>query len=120
MMRITLSADTRCAQAKHCFNPASKKALQAKWFDDNDLFVNDDMTRAYALVDTRSEVFFMDAITGTLYQLGECQSSDRPKLGKLYRNHDKAISIIRHACDLSAATAPAAADDGDDATAAGE
>ena len=85
MNRITMSDTGSCAQAKWCFPFSSKKEIKQKWIKENDLF-RDDTGRIYALVDTASRVFFMDVVTGSLYQFGGCISSSTLKAPNMKRD----------------------------------
>ena len=67
---IKISVDAACAEARFCFAVDSSPAKKKDWLDKHDLFVTDG--RAFALVNTVDRVFYMDAITGSLYALGEC------------------------------------------------
>ena len=88
---VRMTGDADCAMDAHCF-PIHGKRKKLEWIDKHDLFVCDD--RVYTLVSTKSEVFFMDAITGSLYQFGECLTSTVLKTRKLIRNRDLAITIL--------------------------
>lgn len=92
MARIALSGDgERSALGKYCCTKLSR----LKWIAAHDLFVADD-GRAYALVDTRTEVFFMDAITGSLVALGSGvhQTNDAKRIGGFKRDHARAAAIL--------------------------
>lgn len=92
-VRIARSTDGFCATSKDCFIQASSKAARQRWCDEHDLFLSDD-GRVFALVDTALEVYFMDAITGTLYSLGQCHSSDILKRDHFTRDREKATDIL--------------------------
>lgn len=66
MKRIKLSTEALCADSNACCNLKNRR----RWVQEHDLFVGSD-GRAYALVDTPRHVYFMDAITGALFQFGE-------------------------------------------------
>jgi hypothetical protein len=95
MNRIKLSREDRamCAQDNECFRTNIKRAFRQKWVDTHDLFVND-AGRVFALVDTETRVFFMDAMTGSLYQFGSCLTSTELKAHDLRRNQKKAETIL--------------------------
>lgn len=95
LARIQLSGDgERSAMGKYCCT----KARRLSWIAEHDLFVADD-GRAYALVDTRSEVFFMDAITGALVALGDGrhQTNEFKRVGGFRRDHVGAADILMRA-----------------------
>lgn len=93
LARITLSTEGICAAARDCFHKAGTKANRQKWIDEHDLFVSED-GRAFALVDTEREVYFMDAITGTLYSLGQCHTSDHGVRTRFVRDREKASDVL--------------------------
>lgn len=70
LVRIKTSSDAVCAESRCCFNTHNRHVAKTAWVDKHDLFVADG--RAFALVTTVDRVFFMDCITGSLYELGEC------------------------------------------------
>ena len=96
MNRITISQESECATSTHCFPVSGTKANKDKWIKNNDMFISDD-GRVYALVDTLSHVYFMDAITGSLYQFCKCLSSDRLKAPSFRRDPVKAAMILNSA-----------------------
>lgn len=90
--RIRLADDgERSAHGAYC----CKKLSRPQWIAEHDLFVADD-GRAYALVDTRTEVFFMDAITGALVALGSGvhQTNEVKRVGGFRRDHAGAAEIL--------------------------
>jgi len=91
MNRIRLSREdgALCAQSGDCFPVDGKWVMRQKWVDDHDLFF-DNNGRVFALVDTKKRVFFMDVMTGSLYQFGECLTSDVLKAKGLARNQKEA------------------------------
>lgn len=91
MMRITMSSDADCANSKHCFTPAASLKERTRWVNEADLFMCDG--RAFALVDTVSSVYFMDCITGSLYALGECLTSNMGRTG-FKRNKKAATELL--------------------------
>ena len=92
LTRIKLAAGLNVASHAECFSPSSKIETKEEWLKDHDLFMSNH--RAFALVDTASEVYFMDAVTGTLYQLGECMSSSELKFNKFKRDKERATSFL--------------------------
>ena len=93
MKTITIAADSKCAHMKWCFSAAVPKKAKEEWCQGHDLFLSDD-NRVFCLVQTSSQVYFMDAITGSLYSFGECKSSSRLKLKIDGRNQKRATSIL--------------------------
>lgn len=89
MKRIKFSLDGMCASEREAFNPGSQAKTKKEWIDAHDLFISD-TGDVFALVDSISRVFFMDAITGSLYEFGNCLTSDVLKIKGLRRNRDKA------------------------------
>ncbi len=87
MNRIKLSIGANCAAEKYCFPLQGKKESKQKWIDANDLFT-DNSKRVFALVDTLDQVYFMDAITGSLYRFGDCETSSNLKAHGIKRNHE--------------------------------
>jgi len=95
VVRITLSDDAMCAHHKECYAPLHPvKAVRDRWIAEHDLFVTSD-NRVFTLVDTQFEVFFMDAITGTLFQFGECLTSQMIKRKDFTRNRERAIELLK-------------------------
>jgi hypothetical protein len=92
IQRIKLSQDAECAQAQYCFPVNAKASAKTMWVENHDLFVCDN--RAFALVDTPKQVYFMDAVTGSLYQFGACVSSDFLTRHRFVRDHAKAAKIL--------------------------
>lgn len=91
--RISIAQTANCAAEKYCFALSAKNDTKSKWIDEHDLFIaNDD--RIYTLVDTTKRVYFMDVITGTLFQFGECLTSQRLNPSKFVRDNEKATTII--------------------------
>ena len=89
--RITKASDAECAATKECYSALVSMESKKKWMEDRDLFVADG--RVFALVDTMSHVYFMDAITGSLYALGECLTSVHGRTG-FVRDREKAMNIL--------------------------
>lgn len=83
----------KCASADSCFPLAAITKARQHWIHTHDLFL-DDTGRVFALVDTATRVYFMDAITGSLYQFGECLTSDDLRVKSLVRDQEKATSIL--------------------------
>ena len=106
MNRIKISSMARCAEEKLCFPQNAKRERRKQWIDEHDLFINE-KGRAFALVDTMSEVFFMDAVTGSLYQFGGCVSTGQLSNALMHRNKDKAgaflMSLSSSVCEEEAA-----------------
>lgn len=91
--RISIAQTADCAAEKFCFGLHAVNDTKRKWIDDHDLFVaNDD--RIYTLVDTVKRVYFMDAITGTLFQFGECLTSQNLNPRKFVRENEKAAAML--------------------------
>lgn len=92
MQRIRLAGDGECSALGLC---CCTKANRAGWIARHDLFVADD-GRAYALVDTRTEVFFMDAITGALIGLGdgEHRTNEAKRVRGFRRDQARAAEIL--------------------------
>lgn len=86
MKRIKISMEADCAKSSCCFPKNGRLEQKQKWIDDNDLFVDASKGRAFALVDTVSRVYFMDAITGSLYQFGNCMTSSILRVQDLHRD----------------------------------
>ena len=93
MKRIKLSLEAKCSEGKFCFPLNGKTETKKKWIDENDLFTNPD-GKVFALVDTLREVYFMDAITGSLYQFGDCLTASKLKIDSLKRDHASASAIL--------------------------
>lgn len=93
MERIKISREAKCAQEKFCFPAHGKKESKQKWIDGHDLFT-DSNGRAFALVDSEDRVYFMDAVTGSLYQFGNCLTSDILKSGGMTRNKKAAQEFL--------------------------
>lgn len=93
MIRIRISREGSFADERDLFNMASKKSTKEEWIEKHDLFVSDDGT-VFALVDTPNRVFFMDAVTGSLYEFGFCLSSMTLRAAWLRRNKAKAREIL--------------------------
>lgn len=91
LYRIEKASGADCASAKECFSSLVSAVTKRKWIDDHDLFISDG--RVFAVVDTQTRVFFMDAITGSLYNLGECLTSSTGRTGFL-RDKEKATAIL--------------------------
>lgn len=92
MQRIRLAGDGECSALGAC---CCTKANRPGWIARHDLFVADD-GRAYALVDTRTEVFFMDAITGALIGLGDGvhRTNESKRIGGFKRDRARAAEIL--------------------------
>lgn len=95
MQRIRLAGDGEKSALGLC---CCTRANRAGWIAKHDLFVASD-GRAYALVDTRTEVFFMDAITGALIALddGVHQTNEAKRVRGFRRDHTKAAEILLRA-----------------------
>lgn len=93
MRRIKISAEGRCAQSQFPWNPESNRKSKDKWLESNDLFLSE-AGEVFALVDTPNSVYFMDAITGSLYAFGECLTSDTLKVRGLKRNQAEAAKKL--------------------------
>jgi hypothetical protein len=108
--RIKLYAEADCAQATCCFPVDQGVARKQAWIEEHDLFVDSDGGRVLALVDTEDRVFFMDAVTGSLYQWGRCMTSDSLTLRGPVRDKELARSkllSVKTEDDKSAAEVPA-------------
>lgn len=93
MKRIRLASGAQCADERETFNPVSKKSTKEDWIASHDLFVSD-TGDVFALVDTLYRVFFMDAITGSIYEFGNCLTSPTLKVSGLRRDKTKAGAIL--------------------------
>jgi len=93
MKRISTARDAKCAAEKFCFPLNGKRETKQKWLDNHDLFVAED-GKVLVLVDTVESVYFMDAITGSLYQFGNCLTSNVLKTSGVKRNRDAATSYL--------------------------
>lgn len=93
MKRIRLSSGAHCADERETFNPVAKKSTKEAWIESHDLFVSD-TGDVFALVDTMYRVYFMDAITGSIYEFGQCMTSPSLKVSGLRRNKEKAGEIL--------------------------
>ena len=93
MKRIKISREAKCAQGKFCFPLNSKIEAKQKWVDEHDLFTDAD-GKVFTLVDTIEKIYFMDAITGSLYQFGNCLTSSTLKAESLKRNQAAAGTIL--------------------------
>lgn len=93
MKRIKISREAKCAQGKFCFPLNSKREAKQKWVDEHDLFTDAD-GKVFTLVDTIEKIYFMDAITGSLYQFGNCLTSSTLKAESLKRNQAAAGTIL--------------------------
>lgn len=89
--RIQKATDAECALAKECFSSIISAENKRKWMDERDLFVADG--RAFVVVDTPTHLYFMDAITGSLYNFGECLTSTRGRTG-FVRDRARAEQIL--------------------------
>ena len=94
MKRIKLSLEALCASSVSCFPVWAKPDQKKKWIDDHDLFVDTKRGRAFALVDTVSRIYFMDAVTGSLYHFGNCVTSDFLKASDLHRSQYEAEKFL--------------------------
>ena len=92
MQRITFAAGINLAADNECFSPTLNPESKKAWIYRHDLFVAGG--RAFALVDTHTDVYFMDCVTGTLYQFGECLTSTELKYTDFRRDKDKAERIL--------------------------
>ena len=92
LTRIKLAAGITLAAESECFTATLSSESKRKWIKEHDLFVTGG--RAFALVDTATYVYFMDAVTGTLYQFGECLTSSDLKYRDFTRDNDKAAKIL--------------------------
>lgn len=92
LYRIQKSDSADCALAKECYSSLVSGDSKAKWMEERDLFVADG--RAFAAVDTETHIYFMDVITGSLYNFGECLTSVHGRTGFI-RDRAKAMEIIR-------------------------
>lgn len=91
--RISIAQTADCAAERYCFALSAKNDTKSKWLDEHDLFIAND-GRVYTLVDTTKRVYFMDAITGTLFQFGECMTSQRLNPSKFVRDNEKATKML--------------------------
>ena len=87
-----MSNEADCAAERSCFPTAGRIKQKDAWIAKHDLFVSGG--RAYALVDTDKHVYFMDAVTGSLYQFGNCLSSSQSDISNVERDKDKAVDIL--------------------------
>lgn len=92
LTRIKLAAGLILASESECFTPTLSAESKKKWIKEHDLFVTGG--RAFALVDTANYVYFMDAVTGTLYQFGECLTSTDLKYRDFIRDNNRAERIL--------------------------
>lgn len=92
LTRIKLAAGLILAAESECFTPTLSAESKKKWIKEHDLFVTGG--RAFALVDTANYVYFMDCVTGTLYQFGECLTSTELKHRDFIRDYDRAEKIL--------------------------
>jgi hypothetical protein len=92
MKRIKVCKEADCAYENECFVPGGKLEQRKKWIHSHDLFL-DDTGRVFALVDTETRVFFMDAMTGSLYEFGNCLTGSL-EIKNLRRNKEKATDIL--------------------------
>lgn len=91
LYRIQKAADAECAVSKECFTAVSSDDIKRKWVQEHDLFIADG--RVFAAVDTDTHMYFMDAITGSLYNFGECLTSPRGRTG-FVRDQAKASAML--------------------------
>lgn len=91
LYRITRASDADCAASRECFSSLVSTDNKKKWIADRDLFIADD--RVFVAVDTHTKIYFMDAITGSLYNFGECLTSNFGRTG-FVRNKEKATEIL--------------------------
>ena len=91
LYRIEMASDADCAAARECFSSLISAESKRKWIDDRDLFMADG--RVFAVVDTASRIFFMDAITGSLYNFGECLTSIHGRTG-FVRDREAATKLL--------------------------
>lgn len=92
MPRIRLSIEAKCAASAHCFPVSGNAASQLGWLDGHDLYVAKD--RVFTLVDTTREVFFMDAVTGSLYQFGQCLTHAGFRFDSFVKNQKKGEKLL--------------------------
>lgn len=92
MKKIACSKEAKCADERFCFRPNMKNEIKKKWKDEHDLFVSDG--RSFALVTNGKQIFFMDSITGTLYQFGKALSSNTLTHDGFVRDKKKSIEIL--------------------------
>lgn len=73
-----------------CVTPRSK----ANWINSHQLFINDG--RVYTPIMANYRLWWMSAITGTLYDnKGQCRSGNKPiDLSKMFKNDDEAKRIL--------------------------
>lgn len=80
------STEGLMASVNSCF-PAAEKFYKNRYCDRHDFFIIND--RAYCFFKTRSGFFWMDAVTGSLYDYdGNCMSSDVLKIDINKAVHD--------------------------------
>ena len=91
LYRIEMASDAECAASKECFSSLISAESKRRWIDDRDLFMADG--RVFAAVDTAKRIYFMDAITGSLYNFGECLTSVHGRTG-FVRNREAAIKYL--------------------------
>jgi len=92
MHRIKLAAGLNLASEGECFTPTLTPESKKKWIAEHDLFIANG--RTFALVDTHTHVYFMDCITGSLYQFGECLTSTELKYNGFRRDNEQAAKIL--------------------------
>lgn len=93
MKTIRLSREAVCAQEQHVFKPAWSAENKRAWINANDLHVCAE-GRAYALVASGAESCYMDCITGSLYQGGQCLSSSHLTAVGIKRNQAGAARAL--------------------------
>ena len=71
------AAESRAGRGVVLLRTAAQKAEKNRWIESRSLWVEKNLNRVFVPVTLRDRFFWMDAITGTLYdQAGKCKSSD--------------------------------------------
>ena len=91
LYRISKAHGANCASAGECYSGLVSAESKRRWLVDHDLFVADG--RAFAAVDTITHIYFMDAITGSLYNFGECLTSVHGRTG-FVRDREAATKLL--------------------------
>lgn len=91
LYRIKKAQDAECAASNECYSTVVSMDSKRKWINDHDLFIADG--RVFAAVDTMSRLYFMDAITGTLYDFGQ-SCTGTLKHGGFVRDQDEGARIL--------------------------
>lgn len=83
LKEVAKSAEGMCATESRkgkgnlLFNVLAPKAYKKRWMDDRSLWVEKHLNRVFVPVTLGERFFWMDAITGTLYDMaGKCKTSD--------------------------------------------